>query len=62
MAKAIKCGCGRSKTGYCVGWHSLSEEDYQKKLTSLEGKALDSSEEGVNSKAETQVISAKTNS
>ena len=53
MAKAIKCGCGRSKTGYCVGWHSLSEEDYQKKLTSLEGKALDSSEEGVNSKAET---------
>ena len=26
-----KCGCGRSPTGYCIGWHSLSEEDYLKK-------------------------------
>lgn len=26
------CGCGRSPTGKCVGWHSLSEEDYQAKL------------------------------
>ena len=22
------CGCGRSKTGYCVGLHKLSEEDW----------------------------------
>ena len=22
------CGCGRSPTGHCVGWHNLSEEDY----------------------------------
>lgn len=25
------CGCGRSPTGDCCGWHSLTEEDYQKK-------------------------------
>jgi hypothetical protein len=22
------CGCGRSPTGKCVGWHGLSEEEY----------------------------------
>jgi hypothetical protein len=24
-----KCGCGRSPTGKCIGWHGLSEEMYQ---------------------------------
>ena len=28
----IRCGCGRSPTGYCIGWHGLSEEEYQKRL------------------------------
>jgi hypothetical protein len=23
-----KCGCGRSPTGYCIGWHALSEDDF----------------------------------
>jgi hypothetical protein len=26
------CGCGRSPTGDCIGWHSLTEEEYQSKL------------------------------
>jgi hypothetical protein len=26
------CGCGRSPTGNCVGWHSLTKEEYQRKL------------------------------
>ena len=26
-----RCGCGRSPTGKCCGWHSLSEEQYQAK-------------------------------
>ena len=26
------CGCGRSPTGKCIGWHTLSEEEYQKNL------------------------------
>ena len=27
----MSCTCGRSPTGKCVGWHKLSEEDYQNK-------------------------------
>lgn len=26
------CGCGRSPTGDCIGWHGLSEDAYQEKL------------------------------
>ena len=26
------CGCGRSPTGDCIGWHGLSETVYQEKL------------------------------
>lgn len=27
-----KCGCGRSPTGYCIGWHGLSESEFQARL------------------------------
>lgn len=30
--KKKECPCGRSPTGKCIGWHGLSESDYQKKL------------------------------
>lgn len=26
------CGCGRSPTGRCQGWHSLEQEEYLAKL------------------------------
>ena len=26
------CGCGRSPTGDCIGWHGLSEDEYKKNL------------------------------
>jgi hypothetical protein len=26
------CGCGRSPTGKCIGWHALTEEAYQARL------------------------------
>ncbi len=26
----VSCGCGRSPTGKCIGWHGLTEEDYQR--------------------------------
>ena len=26
------CDCGRSPTGDCIGWHGLSEEEFQKQL------------------------------
>ena len=31
-AVAGKCGCGRSPTGLCCGWHALSESAYQERL------------------------------
>lgn len=30
--KTGTCGCGRSPTGDCIGWHSLSEEQYELEL------------------------------
>lgn len=27
-----KCGCGRSPTGKCIGWHGLTESAYQAAL------------------------------
>ena len=38
MSGAPKCGCGRSPTGNCIGWHALSEEDYQEKKTAYEAR------------------------
>jgi hypothetical protein len=29
--KIGSCGCGRSPTGDCCGWHSLTEEQYKQK-------------------------------
>jgi hypothetical protein len=26
------CGCGRSPTGKCCGWHGLTEDQYQQAL------------------------------
>ena len=32
------CNCGRSPTGKCVGWHGLSEHQYQEKKSTYEDK------------------------
>jgi hypothetical protein len=31
-SRKFPCSCGRSPTGRCIGWHSLTEEQYLKKL------------------------------
>ena len=31
-----KCSCGRSPTGLCIGWHSLTKEQYEKKKQEYE--------------------------
>jgi len=36
-----KCGCGRSPTGKCVGWHGLSEEDYTDRKEKYETGKVD---------------------
>jgi hypothetical protein len=30
------CGCGRSPTGQCCGWHALSEDEYRERLALYE--------------------------
>jgi len=30
------CGCGRSPTGNCIGWHGLTEDQYKAKLNEYE--------------------------
>lgn len=37
MNDANKCSCGRSPTGKCIGWHDLTEEEFQIKLAAYEG-------------------------
>jgi hypothetical protein len=40
-----RCGCGRSPTGKCIGWHGLSEEMYQhQKMLWLEDQLREDSE------------------
>lgn len=34
----MSCGCGRSPTGKCIGWHKLTESEYQKKKAEYEAK------------------------
>ena len=35
------CGCGRSPTGDCIGWHGLTEEKYQEELANYEAKLFE---------------------
>ena len=30
------CSCGRSPTGKCVGWHGLSEQQYQERKSNYD--------------------------
>jgi hypothetical protein len=34
------CGCGRSPTGQCIGWHGLTEEAFQQKLAEYQAQQL----------------------
>ena len=36
--KIGSCGCGRSPTGDCCGWHALTEDQYREKLAQYEIK------------------------
>jgi len=36
----MECSCGRSPTGNCVGWHALSDEDFQVKLKEYQEKEI----------------------
>ena len=38
MSEPRKCGCSRSPTGNCVGWHKLTVEEYEAKLAAYKEK------------------------
>lgn len=35
------CGCGRSPTGDCIGWHGLSEDQFQAELAKYREKIFE---------------------
>lgn len=35
------CGCGRSPTGDCIGWHGLTQEQFEQKLAEYNAKTVD---------------------
>jgi hypothetical protein len=44
MSEERKCGCGRSPTGNCMGWHALSEEEYLARKAAYEAKQAEKAE------------------
>ena len=36
-----KCGCGRSPTGKCIGWHGLTEEQFEQRKELYETGKVD---------------------
>ena len=36
-----KCGCGRSPTGKCIGWHGLTEEEFAQRKEPYETGKVD---------------------
>ena len=39
------CGCGRSPTGHCIGWHKLTDEEYKAKTKEEKEKIKEEAEE-----------------
>ncbi len=39
------CGCGRSPTGECIGWHGLTEEQYLVELEKYQLSVFENEEE-----------------
>jgi len=42
------CSCGRSPVGRCIGWHKLTEEQYQEKTVEDIEKIIKEAEEKKN--------------
>jgi hypothetical protein len=36
-----KCGCGRSPTGKCIGWHGLTQEQFVQRKEQYEAGQVD---------------------
>ena len=45
VRKKGTCGCGRSPTGNCIGWHKLTKEEYQEKTEEEKEKIIKEAKE-----------------
>jgi hypothetical protein len=45
-SKVGQCGCGRSPTGKCIGWHGLTEDAFQAKLAEYQSSQVKDSTQG----------------
>ena len=45
------CQCNRSPTGLCIGWHSLTEEEYKKKKKKYDELKEEEKKEAFHSRA-----------
>jgi hypothetical protein len=45
MTAGNLCGCGRSLTGKCAGWHALTEEKYLERKKFFLAKQAEKSED-----------------
>ncbi len=40
-SKVGQCGCGRSPTGKCIGWHGLTEDEFNDRLEKYQTGKVD---------------------
>ena len=42
------CGCGRSPTGMCIGWHALEESEFRERLAQYDSNQIKAFEQPKN--------------
>ena len=48
----MSCGCGRSPTSECIGWHDLTEEEYQVALEEYNSQKNDIEDSDTNGESD----------
>ena len=52
----MSCGCGRSPTGECIGWHDLTEEEYQMALEEYNSQNSDVEDSDPTGESDNQIV------
>ena len=52
----MSCGCGRSPTGECIGWHDLTEEEYQVALEEYNSQNSDAEDSNPTGESDNQSV------
>lgn len=54
----VKCGCGRSSTGFCVGLHKLSQEEWDAHPDNVKAKSKPAPKKSATAKKKPAAIKA----